>query len=83
MLITNILQWLPNQLSAVMDLMISIYDTYLKDNITATDAESGQRDKLDFVAAYKKQLVPMMEQVHDQREKLAREVERWCKERGA
>ncbi|KAL1979805.1 hypothetical protein VTN96DRAFT_5091 [Rasamsonia emersonii] len=70
-----IVTWLPNQLSAVMDLMISTYDTYLKDkddNIT-DDA---------FIAAYRKQLASMMEEVRDQREKLAREVERWCKERG-
>jgi indoleamine 2,3-dioxygenase len=66
-----------------MDVMISVYDTYLKDSIAISDVESGQKDKAGPVAAYKKQLVPMMEQVHDQREKLAREVERWCKERDA
>lgn len=69
------MQWLPNQLSAVMDLMVSIYDTYL---VPKGEANGHQ----DLIASHRKQVEPMMEQVRDQREKLAREVERWCKERG-
>ncbi|KAF3390886.1 Indoleamine 2,3-dioxygenase 1 [Talaromyces pinophilus] len=79
-----IVTWLPNQLSAVMDLMIEIYDTYIRDKATATTIDGPARNdsEPDLIALYKKQVVPMMEQVHEQREKLAREVERWCKERG-
>jgi indoleamine 2,3-dioxygenase len=69
-------QWLPNQLSAVMDMMISIYDTYLAPNSKSNLAAN------DNGTEYSKQIEPMMETVRDQREKLAKEVERWCKERG-
>lgn len=55
-----------------MDLMISIYDTH----IAPAEAYNGQD------GFYSKQVEPMMELVHDQKEKLAKEVERWCKERG-
>lgn len=55
-----------------MDLMISIYDTH----IAPADAYNGQD------GFYSKQVEPVMELVHEQREKLAKEVERWCKERG-
>jgi indoleamine 2,3-dioxygenase len=77
------MQWLPNQLSAVMDLMVEIYDAHLKDKAASTPIDGPtENGKPDFIAAYRKQIAPMMEQVHDQREKLAREVDRWCKERG-
>ena len=67
-----------------MDLMIEIYDTYIKDKATARTIDGPARNdsEPDLIALYKKQIVPMMEQVHEQREKLAREVERWCQERG-
>jgi indoleamine 2,3-dioxygenase len=68
-----------------MDLMVDIYDTYVKDKATTATATVDDGPALaddDLVALYKKQIIPMMEQVYDQREKLAREVERWCKERG-
>jgi len=69
-------QWLPNQLSAVMELMIKIYD----ENLAAKDgAVTGNED---LIASHRKQVDPMMELVRDQKEKLAREVERWCQERG-
>jgi indoleamine 2,3-dioxygenase len=74
------IKWLPNQLSAVMDLMIATYDKYLKDAPIPMD-EVGST-KPNFIATYRKQLDSMMEEVRDQREKLAREVERWCQERG-
>lgn len=76
--VTNGTQWLPNQLSAVMDLMISVYDTYLapqKGDGLGPDGQKGYD-------AYAKQVEPMMEMVRDQREKLAKEVEKWCQERG-
>lgn len=60
-----------------MDLMISIYDTYLAPNTKLAQAANGA-----YEAEYRKQVEPMMETVRDQRVKLAREVERWCKERG-
>lgn len=52
-----------------MDLMISIYDNHLAPAHTS----DGKGDP---------QVESMMELVRDQRVKLAREVERWCKERG-
>ena len=66
------LQWLPNQLSAVMELMITIYDTHLA-------PKEGEKD---LIATHRKQVEPMMELVRDQKVKLAKEVEKWCKERG-
>lgn len=65
-----------------MDLMISIYDTYLAPQKEGHLAV-GSDDQTGFAAeAYMKQVEPMMGMVRDQREKLAKEVEKWCKERG-
>lgn len=58
-----------------MDLMISVYDTYLC-------PKEGQNGSSDVLSSYQKQMAPIMELVRDQREKLAKEVDRWCKERG-
>lgn len=58
-----------------MDLMLSVYDTYLS-------PKEGQNGCDEETLSYRKQVEPIMELVRDQREKLAREVERWCKERG-
>jgi indoleamine 2,3-dioxygenase len=67
-------QWLPNQLSAVMDMMISIYESTLAPlKAQGSDGYDGARQKL---------VEPMMDLVRDQKEKLAKEVEKWCKERG-
>ncbi|CAI7654868.1 unnamed protein product [Penicillium pancosmium] len=73
-----IVTWLPNQLSAVMDLMVTIYDTYLspKEGVVAIQGSE------DLIASHRKQVEPMMELVRDQRDKLAKEVEKWCQERG-
>ncbi|KAL4814590.1 hypothetical protein BDW67DRAFT_165698 [Aspergillus spinulosporus] len=69
-----IVTWLPNQLSAVMDLMISIYDSVLAPlKAQGTQGYNGSCQKL---------VEPMMELVRDQKEKLTKEVEKWCKERG-
>ncbi|PWY78128.1 hypothetical protein BO94DRAFT_187227 [Aspergillus sclerotioniger CBS 115572] len=73
-----IVTWLPNQLSAVMNLMISIYDTYLAPQKGNGEGPDGQKG----YDAYETQVEPMMEMVRDQKEKLAREVEKWCQERG-
>lgn len=70
-------QWLPNQLAAVMELMIQIYDAHL-----APKDGSAVGENQDLIASHRKQVEPMMELVRDQKEKLAREVERWCQERG-
>lgn len=59
--------------------MISTYDKYLKD--APVQADTSDSTELQFIASYRKQLDPMMEEVREQREKLAREVERWCRER--
>ncbi|KAJ5895576.1 Indoleamine 2-3-dioxygenase [Penicillium taxi] len=73
-----IVTWLPNQLSAVMDLMVTIYDTHLapKDGVAFVDGQE------DLIASHRKQVEPMMELVRNQKEKLAKEVEKWCQERG-
>lgn len=67
-----------------MELMVHIYDTYIKDKATATplDGPATNESEPDLIALYKKQIIPMMEQVYEQREKLAKEVEKWCQERG-
>ena len=61
-----------------MDLMVQIYDNHLapKEGVTIV------KGHVDLIAAHRKQVEPMMELVRDQREKLAIEVEKWCKERG-
>lgn len=64
-----------------MDLMISIYDEYLAPALKSNGEKNGHAQNGSY-ESYSKQVGPMMEQVRDQREKLAKEVERWCKERG-
>lgn len=64
-----------------MDLMISIYDEYLAPALKSNGEKNGHAQN-ELHASNGKQVEPMMEQVRDQREKLAKEVERWCKERG-
>lgn len=60
-----------------MELMIKIYDAHLAPQEGAS--VSGEDSLL---ASHRKQVEPMMELVRDQKDKLAREVERWCQERG-
>ena len=60
-----------------MELMIKIYDTHL-----APKEGAAVNDNEDLIASHRKQVEPMMELVRDQKDKLAREVERWCQERG-
>lgn len=60
-----------------MDLMISIYENHLSPN-----AKSGLSVNGEYDNTYREQIEPMIETVRDQRIKLAKEVERWCKERG-
>lgn len=59
--------------------MVSIYDTYLSPTSEATKATTNGKAPEDL---YIPQVEEMMRQVRDQKEKLAREVERWCAERG-
>lgn len=61
-----------------MELMVKIYDAHLapKEGVAILNG------KEDLVAVHRKQVEPMMELVRDQKEKLAKEVERWCQERG-
>ena len=61
--------------------MISIYDEYLAPTIKSNGESNGHAQNGSH-ESYSKQVEPMMEQVREQREKLAKEVERWCKERG-
>lgn len=61
-----------------MELMVKIYD----DNLAPKDGVAVVNGKEDVIASHRKQVEPMMELVRDQKEKLAREVERWCQERG-
>ncbi|DAA79785.1 TPA_exp: Uncharacterized protein A8136_0558 [Trichophyton benhamiae CBS 112371] len=75
-----IVTWLPNQLFAVMDLMIATYDNavvpMLKNGAGTKGENLGSFDK------YKDQVEEMMELVRDQRDKLDKEVLKWCQERG-
>lgn len=77
-----IVTWLPNQLFAVMDLMEKVYrDSGLKD---AIEQEQGQKHDVDGEArANHKVVVEIMENAIEQREKLDREVKKYCAERGA
>jgi indoleamine 2,3-dioxygenase len=61
-----IVTWLPNQLFAVMDLMWEVWE--------GIGAEGQGRAG--------KGVQEMMEAVREQREKLDRDVKRWCRERG-
>jgi indoleamine 2,3-dioxygenase len=61
-----IVTWLPNQLFAVMDLMIKTYH------------DAGLEKDMDE----RKGLTEMMDNVKDQRVKLGKEVDKWCQERG-
>lgn len=60
-----IVTWLPNQLTAVMDLMSEIWLTL-----------DHERDQVP------RYIHEMMDNVEDQRDKLQKEVDRWCSERG-
>ncbi|KAI5308144.1 hypothetical protein KEM55_006456 [Ascosphaera atra] len=70
-----IVTWLPNQLFFVMDLMIETYEKHL-----APHMDKGTDGKLD--ETFKAQVKETIEFVHDQKVKLNKEVEKWCKERG-
>lgn len=61
-----------------MDLMVTIYETHLAPREGAAIVH-GEKD---LIASHRKQVEPMMELVRDQKDKLAKEVEKWCKERG-
>ena len=61
-----IVTWLPNQLQAVMKLMTSTWEGI----------------SVEQRAGVSKDVVEMMENVVDQRDKLQKEVDRWCQERG-
>jgi indoleamine 2,3-dioxygenase len=61
-----IVTWLPNQLFAVMELMSSVWDAI------ATQ-DKGELPNFVF---------EMMDNVADQKDKLRKEVDRWCSERG-
>lgn len=69
-----IVTWLPNQLFAVMDLMENVYrDSGLQDAVG-----SGAIDEREG-----KVVKEMMDNVTSQRDKLDREVKKYCAERGA
>ncbi|EEH18821.2 hypothetical protein PABG_01140 [Paracoccidioides brasiliensis Pb03] len=92
-----IITWLPNQLFAVLDLMISIHDKYVapytsKDvphivgangsNQETPTSDPKKVEKLETFNYYWAQAEDMMTLVRDQKDKLDKEVARWCKERG-
>ena len=60
--------WLPNQLGAVLEWMVEVYQ------------EAG--DLSEVVVGDGGVLKDMMARVCEQRSRLAREVERWCRESG-
>lgn len=61
-----IVTWLPNQLLAVMDLMQTVWS-----GLAQTERDGAG-----------KTVIEMMENAIDQRDKLDKEVQRWCQERG-
>ncbi len=71
-----------------MDLMVLVYDTYLAPLAEKTSGTSidrpGNHSKLQGTKFPDQvQVEGMMVLVRGQQEKLAKEVERWCLERGA
>lgn len=58
-----------------MDLMIDTYDKYLAPHMN----QEGDK-KLD--ETFEAQIKATMDVVHEQKVKLDKEVEKWCKERG-
>ncbi|OJD17637.1 hypothetical protein AJ78_02287 [Emergomyces pasteurianus Ep9510] len=90
-----IITWLPNQLFAVLELMISIHEKYVAP-FTSKDvpailgangsknglSEQKKAEKLESFYYYRAQSEEMMTLVRDQKDKLDREVARWCQERG-
>lgn len=65
--------------------MITIYENHIAPVITQYAQEtdsSSESTKLVLPPHYKEQVEEIMELVRDQKVKLAREVERWCAERG-
>lgn len=69
-----IVTWLPNQLFAVMDLMDSVY----RESGLKVAVEDGKLESPEIKAVKE-----MMQNVDSQRDKLDREVRRYCDERGA
>jgi indoleamine 2,3-dioxygenase len=70
-----------------MDLMVSVYDTHLAPLIekmsgTGTEKAEGPLKLQRTKFLYGVQVEEVMALVRDQQEKLAKEVERWCLERG-
>lgn len=91
------MQWLPNQLFAVLELMISIHEKYVAPFMSkdlpaivgangsqngASISEQKKAEKLESFYYYRAQADEMMALVRDQKDKLDREVARWCQERG-
>ena len=69
-----IITWLPNQLFAVMELMQSVYaESGLEEAV-----QKGQNEQAEV-----KVVKEMMDNVSIQREKLDKEVKKYCEERGA
>lgn len=73
-----------------MDLMISTYEEFVVPHINESNgkAANGTANGSSSTPAasfeeYKAQMEKMMTVVRDQRDKLAKEVARWCAERGA
>lgn len=61
-----IVTWLPNQLFAVMELMRKVWES-------VSVSEKAEQGKV---------VNEMMENVYESYEKLDKEVERWCQDRG-
>jgi len=70
-----------------MELMVSVYDTYLaplteKSPSTRTERPDDSLKLQRTKFPYQVQVEEMMVLVRDQQEKLTKEVERWCLDRG-
>lgn len=76
-----IVTWLPNQLSAVMELMENVYrDSGVQALVAEGQFHGGGAVKLS--EADRKVVVELMDVVSDQKIKLAKEVKKYCEERG-
>ena len=69
-----------------MDLMVSTYDEFVAPRLKVTNGAASHTTNGSGASApfekYRAQVEEMMALVRDQREKLAKEVDRWCAERG-
>lgn len=77
-----IVTWLPNQLSAVMELMENVYRDSGLQSLEAEGQFHGGGQRIVLGEADRKVVREIMEVVQDQKLKLEKEVRKYCQERG-